>query len=127
FSNGLHTLASYTWSKSIDVSSGYFNVENGPGGGSTLQNFFDQNSGRGVSAYDVPTSFPGPRCMSFRRAGESVGCRADPPHGSWAIGRQITFFRRGPVRPTTCRSQEILRTSRVVLRGTTLGITFVPT
>src|SRR5204863_7261969 len=34
FSRGLHTLVSYTWSKSIDVSSGYFNsAENGPGGG----------------------------------------------------------------------------------------------
>src|SRR6185503_2936862 len=32
-SRGLSTLISYTWSKSIDVSSGYFNVENGPGGG----------------------------------------------------------------------------------------------
>jgi len=52
--NGLQTLVSYTWSKSIDVGSGYFNVENGPGGGSTLQNFFDPSTGRGVSAYDIP-------------------------------------------------------------------------
>jgi len=53
FSNGLHSLLSYTWSKSTDVSSGYFNVENGPGGGSTLQNFYDASTGRGVSSYDV--------------------------------------------------------------------------
>jgi hypothetical protein len=53
FSNGLHSLVSYTWSKSIDVSSGYFNVENGPGGGSTIQNFFDPNTARGVSSYDI--------------------------------------------------------------------------
>jgi len=52
--NGLQTLVSYTWSKSIDVGSGYFNVENGPGGGSTLQNFYDPSTGRGVSAYDIP-------------------------------------------------------------------------
>ena len=57
FTNGLQTLASYTWSKSIDVSSGYFNVENGPGGGSTLQNFYDPNTGRGVSGFDVTHFF----------------------------------------------------------------------
>ena len=54
FVNGLQTLVSYTWSKSIDTGSGYFNVENGPGGGSTLQNFFDPSTGRGVSAFDIP-------------------------------------------------------------------------
>lgn len=53
FANGFHTLLSYTFSKSIDVSSGYFNVENGPGGGSTVQNFYDQSTARGVSGYDV--------------------------------------------------------------------------
>jgi hypothetical protein len=54
FSRGLHTLVSYTWSKSIDTGSGYFNVENGPGGGSTLQNYHDPSTGRGVSSYDIP-------------------------------------------------------------------------
>ncbi|HKQ80500.1 MAG TPA: TonB-dependent receptor [Blastocatellia bacterium] len=53
FSNGLHSLVSYTWGKSIDVSSGYFNVENGPGGGSTLQNYYDMSTARGVSSYDI--------------------------------------------------------------------------
>jgi hypothetical protein len=53
FANGLHSIASYTFSKSTDITSGYFNVENGPGGGSTVQSFYDQNSARGVSGYDV--------------------------------------------------------------------------
>jgi hypothetical protein len=53
FSNGLHSLLSYTFSKSTDVSSGYFNVENGPGGGSTVQNYYDQSTARGVSGYDI--------------------------------------------------------------------------
>jgi hypothetical protein len=57
FSNGLHSLVSYTWGKSIDTSSGYFNVENGPGGGSTVQNFYDQGSARGVSGYDITHFF----------------------------------------------------------------------
>ncbi len=53
FSNGLSSLISYTWGKSIDVSSGYFNVENGPGGGSTIQNYYDMSTARGVSSYDI--------------------------------------------------------------------------
>jgi hypothetical protein len=52
-SNGLFLLVSYTWSKSIDVSSGYFGVENGPGGGAVVQNYFDLKSNEGVSAFDI--------------------------------------------------------------------------
>src|SRR5437588_2548529 len=53
FTNGLSSLVSYTWSKSTDVSSGYFNVENGTGGGSTVQNYYDPSTARGVSGYDI--------------------------------------------------------------------------
>ena len=52
-SKGLSTLVSYTWGKSIDVSSGYFNVENGPGGSATIQNYYDKSTARGVSSYDI--------------------------------------------------------------------------
>jgi hypothetical protein len=57
FANGLHSLVSYTWGKVIDTSSGYFNVENGPGGGSTVQNYYDQRSARGVAGYDITHFF----------------------------------------------------------------------
>ena len=53
FSNGLQSLVSYTYGKSIDVSSGYFGVENGNGGGSTVQNYYDQSTARGVSGFDI--------------------------------------------------------------------------
>ena len=53
FSNGLQSLISYTWGKSFDVSSGYFNVENGQGGGSTVQNYYDKKRAYGVSGYDI--------------------------------------------------------------------------
>ncbi len=53
YSNSLSTLVSYTWSHSIDTSSGYFGVENGPGGGSVVQNFYDQRLARGTSSFDV--------------------------------------------------------------------------
>jgi hypothetical protein len=53
FTNGLQSLISYTFGKSTDVGSGYFNVENGPGGGSSIQNYYDPNTARGVSSYDI--------------------------------------------------------------------------
>jgi hypothetical protein len=53
FANGLSSLISYTWGKSTDITSGYFNVENGAGGGSTVQNYYDKSSARGVSGYDL--------------------------------------------------------------------------
>ena len=84
FTNGLQTLASYTWSKSIDVSSGYFNVENGPGGGSTLQNFYDQNSGRGVSAYDVTHFFSWATLYEFPTGRGKKWLQSGP--ASWILG-----------------------------------------
>jgi Carboxypeptidase regulatory-like domain/TonB dependent receptor len=53
FTSGLSTLVSYTWGRSKDTGSGYFNVENGPGGSSTIQNFWDQSTAWGVSSYDI--------------------------------------------------------------------------
>jgi hypothetical protein len=78
FAKGLSTLLSYTWGKSIDVSSGYFNVENGPGGASTIQNYYDQSTARGVSSYNI-THF-----LSWATLYE-------PP-----FGRGKRWFRSGP-------------------------------
>jgi hypothetical protein len=54
FSSGLLTLLSYTWSRSLDNSSGFFAAENGSGGGSVVQNYFTPNQNYGVSGYNVP-------------------------------------------------------------------------
>ena len=54
FSNGLASMLSYTWSKSVDTSSGWFNAENGIGGGAHVQNYHDIDSARAVSSYDIP-------------------------------------------------------------------------
>ena len=54
WSNGLLTLLSYTWSKSLDDSSGWFNAENGSGGGSVVQNYFTPKQNYGQSAYNIP-------------------------------------------------------------------------
>ena len=56
FRAGLHALISYTWSKSIDLGqSGWFTAEEGSGTGSaSLQDFYNPESSRSVSSYDVP-------------------------------------------------------------------------
>ncbi len=55
FSDGLASVLSYTWSKSIDTSSGWFLAETGAGHrDSNIQNYWDPDSNRGVSGYDVP-------------------------------------------------------------------------
>jgi hypothetical protein len=56
-SNGLQTLVSYTWSKSIDNTSGYFGVEDGAGSRSSVQNYFDPKSNEGPSGFDIPHFF----------------------------------------------------------------------
>lgn len=84
FTNGFSTLVSYTWGKSIDTGSGYFNVENGPGGGSTLQNFHDPSSGRGVSSYDI-THFLSWATVYELPFGKGKRWVKDGP-GSWILG-----------------------------------------
>ena len=54
FSDGLSSLFSYTWSRSIDTSSGWFNAEGGIGGGATVQNYHDIEGNKALSSYDVP-------------------------------------------------------------------------
>jgi hypothetical protein len=56
FSAGLAALINYTWSKSIDTSSGWFSAENGIGG-QTVQDYHHPETYRAVSSYDVPHLF----------------------------------------------------------------------
>ena len=53
FSNNWNTIASYTWAKSLDNSSGWFAAENGTGGGSVVQSFFLPRNAYGNSSYDI--------------------------------------------------------------------------
>ncbi len=54
FANGWASMLSYTFSKGVDTSSGWFDAENGIGGRAQVQNFWDIDGARGVSSYDVP-------------------------------------------------------------------------
>ncbi len=53
FANGISTLLSYSWMKSLDISSGFANAERGIGN-SHIQNYHDPDSNKAVSGYDVP-------------------------------------------------------------------------
>jgi outer membrane receptor protein involved in Fe transport len=58
FANGIGSMLSYTWSRTIDTNSGWFGAENGIGGGAAgVQNFHDIDSNRGLAGYDVPHIF----------------------------------------------------------------------
>jgi len=54
FADGLASMVSYTFSRTVDTSSGWFNTENGIGGGATVQNYHDIDNARGISGYDIP-------------------------------------------------------------------------
>ena len=55
FSQGLQTLVSYTWSRSMDDSSGWFAAEQGAGtGSSVVQNYFTPKQNYGQSSYNIP-------------------------------------------------------------------------
>ena len=54
FTQGWSTLVSYTWSRTYDTGSGYFNVENGTGGSASIQNYWDQSTAWGPASYSIP-------------------------------------------------------------------------
>ena len=54
FSTGLQALVSYTWSKCLSTSSGWFGVENGTNGGAVVESFFNKSLTYGPCAYDIP-------------------------------------------------------------------------
>ena len=92
FSNGLHAIASYTWSKCLGVSSGWFDVENGTNGGVVTENYFNQNMSYGPCAFDIPqdVTLSGDYELPFGRGKKYF------THGplSWALGNWETnlFF-----------------------------------
>jgi hypothetical protein len=53
FAKGFTSMLSYTWSRTIDTSSGWFDAEGGIGG-RPVQNYWDIDDARATSAYDIP-------------------------------------------------------------------------
>ena len=91
------------------MSSGYFNVENGLGGGSTVQNYFDEETARGVSSYDITQFPPGPPSMSPFGRGKKL-FQSGPASlilGGWQANY---IFQARSDNPTTCKSPATLRT-----------------
>ncbi len=90
FANGLQGLVSYTWSHATDNgSSGFFASENGPGGSASLQNYYDPESGKGVSSYDVPhfLSISGLYDLPFGKGKAHLNSGvAAAVFGNWQIG-----------------------------------------
>ena len=88
--DGFSTLVSYTWGRSNDTGSGYFNVENGPGGAATIQNYWDQKTAWGVSSYDV-THFLSWATLYELPFGKGKKYLKSGP-GAWILGNWQTNF-----------------------------------
>lgn len=85
FSDGLSFLASYTWSRAIDNgASGFFTAENGPGGSSYVQDFYDLERNTGVSGYNIP-HFLSVSSMWEIPAGKGKGVFNKGP-AAWVLG-----------------------------------------
>jgi hypothetical protein len=126
FSRGLHTLVSYTWSKSIDIGSGYFNVENGPGGGSTIQNYYDINTAKGVSSYDITQFLSWATVYELPAGRGKRWLRSGPASWILATGRRIRSSKLGRDSHTTCKWPEISQISEAA-RQARPATTFVLT
>jgi hypothetical protein len=94
FANGLQSLFSYTWSKCIDTSSGWFRAENGgsgPSSSSSVQNFSDLDSNRAVCSYDIP-HFLSWYTIYELPAGKGKG-RLEKGLASWILGNwQVSYI-----------------------------------
>src|SRR5258705_10801050 len=86
FSNSLNSIVSYTWSKSLDNSSGWFEAENGTGGGSVVQHTASRRTTCGITSR-------GARFIRFRSGRGRGGFRRGLLHTCWAGGRQTTCSR----------------------------------
>jgi hypothetical protein len=54
FSHGFQALVSYTWSKALDYSSGWYGSENGIGGSAAIQDFYHPEASKGPAGYNIP-------------------------------------------------------------------------
>ena len=92
FTSGLAFTAAYTWAKSIDVGcSGFFGTE-----GCSIQNEYDLNGQRSVSANDIPHYFVGSMVYDIpfgrgRRYGSSMSGVADQILGGWQFNALVNF------------------------------------
>ena len=90
FAKGWSTLVSYTWSRTKDTGSGYFNVENGTGGSASIQNFWDQNTAWGPASYSIP-HFLSVSTLYEAPFGKGKRWFKSGP-GSWILGNWQTNF-----------------------------------
>ncbi len=92
FTNGLAATAAYTWAKSIDIGcSGFFGTE-----GCSIQNEYDLNGQRSVSANDIPHYFVGSLVYDVpfgrgKRFGADIPAALDRVIGGWQFNALINF------------------------------------
>ncbi len=99
FTKGLAVTVAYTWSKSIDVAcSGFFGTE-----GCGVQNEYDLNADRSVSAFDIPHNFVASWVydLPFGKGGLSTSNRVlDYALDGWQFNGLVVFRNGIPYTPT---------------------------
>ena len=92
FTNGLAGTAAFTWAKSIDIGcSGFFGTE-----GCAIQNEYDLNAQRSVSANDIPRYFVGSLVYDLpfgrgRKFGADMNRGLDLLIGGWRFNSLVNF------------------------------------
>ncbi len=92
FTNGLAGTAAFTWAKSIDIGcSGFFGTE-----GCGIQNEYDLNAQRSVSANDIPRYFVGSLVYDLpfgrgRKYGGDTNRAVDFLLGGWRFNSLVNF------------------------------------
>ncbi len=92
FTGGLAATLAYTWAKSIDIGcSGFFGTE-----GCSVQNEYDLDSQRSVSANDIPHYFVGSLVYDVpvgrgRRLGADIPKALDHVIGGWQFNALVNF------------------------------------
>jgi hypothetical protein len=90
FADGWSALVSYTWSRTFDTGSGYFNVENGTGGSASIQNYWDQSTAWGPASYSIP-HFASAAMLYELPFGKGKKWLQSGP-GAWILGGWQTNF-----------------------------------
>jgi hypothetical protein len=91
FAHGVGSMLSYTYSRSVDTSSGWFGAENGIGGSANVQNYWDIDSNRALSSYDVPHILTWATIWELP-VGRGKRWLSDGP-ASWVLGNwQLNWF-----------------------------------
>ncbi len=97
FANGFASMLSYTLSRTVDTSSGWFDAENGIGGRAQVQNYHDIDGARGLSSYDIPNLLTWAGVWEIAVPGDTLAARL---LSHWQVNWNLLARSGQPFTPT---------------------------